>query len=103
MNRLAYLVQFQDSSALMTVLTQISCLGGKLLHVAANEKRAQIAVNVPDQAVRHFALRLRQIIGVIELVELEESIIDEAMSQDSWPVPCQALDCDSFRLAAANR
>lgn len=79
MNPLAFDVRLQNVSALLSVLTQISCLGGRLTRVVASETRARVDVLVPDRVVRHFANRLRRIVGVISLAELADDASPELM------------------------
>lgn len=98
MNRFVCLAQFQDESVLLAVLTQMSSMGGKFCFVIANGNHARIAVDVPDQASRHFLPRLRQIIGVIELVEVDKGISLEADAQfDTRELQSHCPDVESSR------
>ncbi len=78
MSQLAFIVVLQDMSTLLTVLTQVSCLGGKLTRVVAAENRARIVARVPNRVEGHFANRIRNIVGVIELNEIEDDSVAES-------------------------
>lgn len=75
MSRRAFFIELQDMSTLLTVLTQVSCLGSQLTRIVAGENVARFEVLVSDRVARHFANRLGNIVGVIDLIEIDSDAI----------------------------
>lgn len=68
--RLAFEVELQSLSSLVTVLSALAALGADLLYVRALERTACIVLNIPRHLAHRVQGRLGQIIEIITVSEI---------------------------------